>query len=98
MVVVSVEILAVRVPRAPALGVTVLMVWRSVRSTSVKERVPVSERSPVAVTSSVTEPMTSVVATMGASFVPVMVTVTLEDVLLGCCPIRVGLLSVALMV
>ena len=76
MVVVSVEILAVRVPRAPALGVTVLMVWTSVRSTSVKERVPVSVRLPAGVMCSVTAPVTSAAETMGSSLVPVMVTVT----------------------
>ena len=68
--------MAVRVPRAPALGVTVLMVWLSVRSTSVKERVPVSVRLPAGLMSSVTAPVTSVVATTGASLVPVMVMVT----------------------
>ena len=76
MPVVSVETLAVRVPRAPVLGVTELMVWTSVRSTSVKVSVPVSVRSPVAVTSSVTSPVTSAAETTGASLVPVMVTET----------------------
>ena len=65
-----------RVPRAPVLGATVLMVWTSVRSASVKVSVPVSVRLPVAVTSSVTSPVTSVVETTGPSLVPVIVTVT----------------------
>ena len=73
---VPVETLAVRVPRALALGVTVLMVWTSVRSASVKVSVPVSVRLPLAVTSSVTNPVTSVVETTGTSLVPVMVMVT----------------------
>ena len=73
VVVVSVETLAVRVPRAPALGVTVLMLWTSVRSRSEKERVPVSVRLPVGVMSSVTAPVTSEVATMGTSLTLVTV-------------------------
>ena len=70
---VPVETLAVRPPRALALGVTSLMLWTSVRSTSVKVRVPVSVRLPVAVTSSVTAPVTSAAETIGASLVPVTV-------------------------
>ena len=71
----SVETVAVRAPRAPALGVTPLMLWTSVRSTSVKVRVPESVRLPVGVMSSVTAPVTSVVETTGTSLVPLMVTV-----------------------
>ena len=78
--VVSVVTLAVRPPRALALGVTRLMVWASVRSTSVKVSVPVSVRLPLAVTSSVTAPVTSVAETTGASLVPVMVTETVRPI------------------
>ena len=77
---VPVVTLAVRPPRAPVLGVTTLMLWTSVRSTSVKVSVPVSVRLPLAVTNSVTAPVTSVAATIGASLVPVTVTETMRSI------------------
>ena len=74
MLLVSVVTLAVRVPSEPSDGVTVPMLWISVRSTSVKVIVPLSARLPDGVTCSAMVPMRSCVATTGASFVPVMPT------------------------
>ena len=53
-----------------------LMLCVSVRSTSVKAIVPLSVRLPTGVTNSVTAPVTSVAATIGASLLPWMVMVT----------------------
>ena len=65
-------------PSAPAEAVIALMLWTSVRSTSVNAIVPLSVRLPAGVTSSVTAPVTSATATIGASLVPVMVTLTVR--------------------
>ena len=74
--VVSVVTLVVMVPSAPALGATGLMVWLSVSSASVNVSVPLSVRSPLAVTSSSTPPVTSAAETIGESLVPVIVITT----------------------
>ena len=72
--VVSVLTVGVSVPSGVAEVDVTLMLCVSVRSTSVKVIVPLSVRLPVAVTSSVTPPVTSVAATSGASSVPVICT------------------------
>ena len=74
--VVSAVTLAVSVPRAPLLAVTVPTLCASVRSTSVKAMVPVLVRLPAGVVCSVTAPVTLVRDTTGASLVPVMVMTT----------------------
>ena len=65
-------------PNAFSLVAVTETVCISVISASVKLIVPVSVNSPVAVTSSVTPPVTSAAATTGTSLVPVMVMVAVE--------------------
>ena len=59
---------------------------------------PVAERAALVSLSDAKSELPEPRVKVGPSLVPVTVMVTVEDVLLGCCPIRVGLLSVALMV
>ena len=67
--------LAVKLPSAFSEPIISAIVWPSRRSTSVKPIVPLSLKLAAALTNSVTAPVSSLLATIGRSLVPVSVIV-----------------------